>query len=87
MAFFLSFILIAWPTLLAASLAACGDRERPIFGPQQVLSDTVEPTITFEAPLQGAIITRGDVVGFRVRVSSAIELAALLTQPSEKGYF
>ncbi len=77
MAFFLSLTLLGWPTLFAASLAACTDPERPIFGPQQVLSDTVEPTITFEAPLQGAIITRGDVVGFRVRVSSAIELAAV----------
>lgn len=77
MAFFLSLILLGWPTLFAASLAACSDRERPIFGPQQVLSDTVEPTITFAAPFQGAIITRGDVVGFRVHVSSVIELAAV----------
>ncbi len=76
-AFFLSFLLLGWPSLFAASLAACSDRERPIFGPQQVLSDTVEPTITFEAPSQGATITRGDAVGFLVRVSSVIELAAV----------
>ncbi len=76
-AFFLSLILLAWPTLFAASLAACGGRERPIFGPQEVLSDTVEPTITFTAPSRGAIFTRGDAIGFLVRVSSVIELAAV----------
>ncbi len=74
MAFFLR--VFGPPVLFAVTATACSGRERPIFGPD-LTSDTIVPIISFSAPPAGTTVTRGDVVGFFLTVSSEIELEAV----------